>query len=147
MPDPRVRRRARERAVQLLFGLDFTGYAVNDALEPFWVMNPSRPPAKRYAEKLARRIAEHLDAIDAAIAGAVEHWRPERVGALERAVLRVAVCEMLFMADVPPKVAINEAVEIAKRYGGDEAPRFVNGVLDRLKDAAPPPAPAPEPRD
>jgi len=134
---PRIRRRARERAVQFLFGLDFTRDDWGPALDRFWEGNPSRPGVKRYGTKLIQGVMGHIEALDDAIADAVSNWSPDRVGYVERNVLRVALYEMRFAADVPRNVAINEAIEIAKRYGGDDSPRFVNGVLDRLKEAEP----------
>lgn len=135
MPDPRVRRKARERAVQFLFSLAFTQYDWRDAIEGFWEMNPARPTIRQYAERLISGISESLPELDSAIASALENWSPERVGHVERAVLRVALFEMRYVDDVPVSVAINEAIEIVKLYGADDAPRFVNGVLDRLKKA------------
>jgi len=134
---PRVRRRARERAMQFLFGLDFTQYEWRSNIEGFWSAHPSRPGVRRYAEGLVRGVVENCGVLDEAIAGALENWAPERVGRVERNVLRVALYEMGFVADVPRNVAMNEAIEIARSYGGDDAPRFVNGVLDRLKEFQP----------
>lgn len=133
MPDPRVRRRARERALQFLFGLGFTDYAWEDAAPGFWEMNPTRPPARRYAECLIRGVCEYRTELDADIAAALDNWSLDRLGHVERAVLRIALYEMCHVPDVPPSVAINEAIEVVKRYGNDEAPRFVNGILDRLR--------------
>lgn len=141
MPDPRMRRKARERAVQFLFSLAFTQYDWHDALDGFWEMNPTRPSIRRYAERLIRGVSEFLMELDAEIAAALENWNPERVGNVERAALRVALFEMRHVEDVPPSVAINESIEIVKLYGAEDAPRFVNGVLDRLKRVdQPPPA-------
>ena len=134
MPNPRLRRRARERAMQFLFGLDFTRNDWHPALELFWEANPSRPGARKYAQKLIRGIAERREEIDEALAGALENWRPERVSRTEWNVLRIALYEMRYADDVPENVAINEAIEVAKRYGSDGGPQFVNGVLDRLKE-------------
>jgi len=136
VPAPKVRRRARERALQFLFGLEFTGAPWNEALEGFWRMRPSRPSVKRYAQHLIRGVCEGRDALDATIAEALERWSPGRLGRVERNILRLALYEMRHQDDVPVNVAINEAIEIAKAYGADEAPRFVNGVLDRLKTSA-----------
>ena len=133
MPNPHVRRRARERALQFLFGLDFTRYAWDSALDDFWTNNPSRVSVKEYATKLVRGVSENRDALDEAIIGALDRWSMERVGAVERNVLRIALFEMRHCGDVPEKVAINEAIEVARNYGADDAPRFVNGVLDRLR--------------
>ena len=81
-------------------------------------------------------------ALDERIDSALRNWTPERVGRVERNILRVALYEMDYEDDVPKKVAINEAIEISKEYGSDEAPRFINGVLDRLKVSEPGKSPA-----
>ncbi|HOD49501.1 MAG TPA: transcription antitermination factor NusB [Candidatus Hydrogenedentes bacterium] len=130
---PKARRTGRECAVQFLYGLDFTEYDWETAIDDFWATSPVRPAAKAYAERLVKGIMQHRDALDAAITGVLANWRPERVGRVEHNILRVALFELRYADDVPEKVAINEAIEIAKRFGNDEAPRFVNGVLDRLK--------------
>ncbi len=132
-PPRHARRDARERAVQFLYGLEFSNNDWQSALPSFWDSVPSRPPVVRYAERLIAGIQNHREAIDTAIAGAVENWSPERIARIERNILRVAIYEMQFREDVPPAIAIDEAVEIAKRFGTDEAPGFVNGVLDRVK--------------
>jgi len=134
---PRIRRRARERAVQFLFGLDFTQYDWTAAVDDFWAANPSRPGVRRYGTKLIQGVMANIETLNNAIADALANWSPERVGYVERNVLRVALYEMRYAEDVPDNVAINEAIEIAKRYGGDDAPRFVNGILDRLKECNP----------
>lgn len=131
------RRRARERALQFLFGIDFTEYEEEPALSEFWEVNSTRSSARKYAEELIRGVFEHRTEIDEAILGAISNWRPERVGRVEKNILRVALFEMWYGRDVPQNVAINEAIEVAKRFGSDEAPRFVNGVLERLKGVRP----------
>lgn len=136
MTSPKIRRRARECAVQVLFGLEFTAYHCEEVLLDYWADNPSRPGVVEYAERLVRGVCERRAALDDLISGAVDHWNPERIGRVERSIIRVALFEMLHGEDVPETVAINEAIEIAKRFGNDEAPRFVNGVLDRLRAAS-----------
>jgi N utilization substance protein B len=93
-----------------------------------------------------RRVVEVLDArlaqIDEALRESLDNWRLERLSAIDRAVLRIGAAEILFVDEVPAKVAIQEAIRLAEAYGGDESPRFVNGVLDALykrhdKDAVP----------
>ncbi|MBN2311754.1 MAG: transcription antitermination factor NusB [Candidatus Hydrogenedentes bacterium] len=143
MPGPKIRRRARERACQFLFGLDFTRYDWRDAIAGFWTAAPSRPGVKRYAEYLVRGVMEHLPELDAAVANALENWAPERIGYIERNVIRVALFEMIHAPDVPDAVAINEAIEVARQFGSEDAPRFVNGVLDRLKGSTASQEPAP----
>jgi len=129
-----TRSQARERAVQFLYGVESTGYDWEESLESFWEAFPSKSGIQTYAETLVRGVAAHVALLDRHIDGALENWAPDRVGKTERNVLRVALYEMAY-GDVPSKVAINEAIEIAKNLGADESPRFVNGLLDRLKDA------------
>ncbi|MCP4640171.1 MAG: transcription antitermination factor NusB [bacterium] len=129
-----VRRRARECAVQFLFGIDFTSYEWQNAILDFWACNPAKKSVREYAEHLVGGVMDRREELDEAISECLENWTLDRVGAVERNVLRVAWFEMLHGSDVPAPVAINEALEVAKRFGADDAPRFVNGVLDRLKD-------------
>lgn len=134
MQGPQGRRRARERAVQFLFGLDFTEYEWRRAIGTFWETNPVRPAVQHYAEQLIRGVVEHRAELDEAIAAALENWAPGRLGRVERNVLRVALYEMRYADNVPPAVAINEAIEVAKRYCAPDSARFINGVLDRIKE-------------
>lgn len=129
---PQARRIARERATQFLFGLEFTGEEWESGIEAFFAGQPVRPAAREYATTLIRGVHEHLEELDQGIDSALENWTPERVGRIERSVLRVALYEMRFADDVPSSVAINEAIEVAKRFADENAPRFINGVLDRL---------------
>ena len=131
---PKVRRSARERAMQFLFGLEFTAYNWQDAVDKFWETNPSRPPVREYGDALIRGVMERRAELDADIDSALARWNPERVGRIERNVLRVALYEMRHGDNVPPKVAINEAMEVVKQYGADDCASFINAVLDRLKD-------------
>ena len=130
---PQIRRRARERAVQFLYGLDFTRYHWRDRLDDFWQDNPSREPVKKYAAHLIKGVTENREELDAAISGALDRWDPKRVGHIEQNILRIGLYEMRYTDDVPETVAITEAIEVARRFGAEEAPRFVNAILDRLK--------------
>lgn len=116
-----------------MFGLEFTRYDWQSAIEEFWDDQPARPAVRSYAETLIRGVAENIAELDDAIRSAVENWNPDRIGHIERNILRIALYEMRHTPDVPGKVAINEAIELAKRFAADEATRFINGVLDRLK--------------
>lgn len=119
--------------MQFLYSVDYTKYDWREELEPFWAMNPSKPGVRMYADKLIAGTCEHMEEIDAAIGPALDNWSLDRIGAVERASLRVALFEMRFCADVPDGVVINEALEVVKVFGGDESPRFINGVLERLR--------------
>ncbi len=130
------RRRGRLRAAQFLYSLEFNGYNAEAALAAFWEMNPAKPAAREYAEMLLRGILRTRAELDSAIDESLENWVPSRVGRAERNILRIGVYELRHSGDVPPKVAINEAVELAKEIGAEDAPRFVNGVLDRIHKGA-----------
>ena len=133
MSSLRSRPPARDKALQFLFGLDFTQYAWETEIEDFWAQFPAKPGVRKYAEILIRGVCDHLDELDEEIGGALEHWSLERVGYIERNVLRIGLYELRYRGDVPSMVAITEAVELARRFGAEDAPRFVNGVLDRLR--------------
>ena len=92
-------------------------------------MSPKRVP---YVRKVLALMDEHLPEIDTALRGALDNWRLDRLSKMDRAVLRIAATEMLHVEEIPPKVAIQEAIRLAEAYGGEDSPRFVNGVLDAL---------------
>ena len=130
----RARRKARCRALELLFGLEFTRDDWRGALAAFWKTFEAKASVREYTEILVAGVFDRRAELDECIDAALKGWTPERVGHIERNVLRIAVFEMGFVDDVPPKVAINEAIELAKSYGTDESPGFVNAVLDRIMD-------------
>ena len=127
------RRKAREVALQFLYALD-----VNAARDPgpheeeFWERHPVDGQTRAFADALVRGSKQHQEEIDQVIAQCVEHWGLDRMAVVDRNILRMAVYELLWQSDVPPKVAINEAIEIAKKFGTRESSRFINGVLDRI---------------
>ena len=102
-------------------------------MEHFWETFDTKIPVREYAKKLIKGVTFNQDDIDGHINGALTNWTPDRVGKIERNILRVAIFEIAYTDDVPVKVAMNEAIEIAKAYGTDESAGFVNAVLDRLK--------------
>lgn len=128
-----TRRNARERAVQFLFQMDFNPEDPDSALSCFWKERKTNAKARQFAEELIHGVLEHLESIDSKIRSYADHWDIERMGGVDRNILRLALYEMFFRPDIPPVVSINEAVDIAKRFGSDESGRFVNGILDRAK--------------
>jgi N utilization substance protein B len=135
-PSPTTLRRARERAFQALFQIEMTGDDWRESLEQFWRDRPTAKAARAYATALVRGTVENMDRIDAAISKVAENWSLERIGGVERNILRVATQELLFMPDIPPKVAINEAVDVAKKFGSQDSGGFVNGILDAVRKMA-----------
>jgi N utilization substance protein B len=126
------RRAARERALQVLFELEFNESAPEEVLAR--PGDPPRRPASGddYAGRLVRGILARRDEIDGLIHQASKNWRIDRMGVVDRNILRIAVFEMLEDALLTPGIVINEALEIAKRFGGEESVVFINGVLDAL---------------
>jgi len=127
------RRKAREVALQFLYQLDLNGD--DDPIphdEEFWARHPLDDDTHAFADALVRGTKSNQAKIDHAISQFAEHWDLERMAVVDRNILRLAVYEILWMADVPPKVAINEAIEIAKKFGTKESSRFINGLLDRI---------------
>jgi len=140
MPKPGIRREGREAALQFLFSHDLNEIESpgpdSPEVEAFWALRPARNRVREFAMELIRGIRDHGGAIDESITGATENYALNRLAAVDRNLLRMATYELLFCDDIPPPVSINEAIEIAKRFGTEESPRFVNGVLDRIRKEA-----------
>lgn len=126
------RRQSREWAVQFLFQQDYHLYELDEALPIFWKEREASDQAKAFTVELVRGVFEHSDEIDRLIREHSKHWSPDRMSGVDKNVMRVALFEMLYRPDIPPVVSINEAVDIAKRFGGADSGSFVNGVLDRV---------------
>jgi N utilization substance protein B len=131
------RRKARELALQFLFQWDVSGGGDLEArLAQFWEWQHPHSEVLRFAEGLIRGTLDHLREIDELLAQASEHWTLDRMATVDRNILRYAAYEILYSAsggeEVPEKVAIDEAIEVAKKYGSAESPAFVNGVLDQI---------------
>jgi transcription antitermination protein NusB len=126
------RRKAREAALQMLFQIDLSGEDPERAIELYKQYLGEAVDADEYAIELVRGCAAARDAIDARIREVSRHWRLERMARVDRNVLRLAAFELLHMPGVPRKVTLNEAVELAKRFGDEDSPAFINGVLDRI---------------
>lgn len=143
-----ARHRARQQALQLLFQWDLRRTPVEELLRGYYnslLINEDsvgRPRPDEFAERLLRGVIEELPAIDELIARHAEHWRLDRMPAVDRNVLRIAAYEML-RTDTPPAVVIDEAIELARRFSGEESAHFVNGVLDAIRRELPAPANTP----
>ena len=131
---PSPRRDGREAAVQYLFGSDLRGEIdfTEEALNEFWELRHAKTLARDFARDLVLGIGEHLTEIDSLIRETLENYAFQRLSAVDRNILRLGAYEVLFSDHIPPEAAINEAIEVAKRFGGEESPKFVNGILDRI---------------
>ncbi len=134
-----LRRKAREAALQFLFQEDFSrkGHLSDENLvarfEQFCALYQVNKKARAYTLDLLQKTMEYQEKIDDVIRQCAKNWRLERIAVADRNLLRIGVCEILYSDDVPAQVAINEAVEIAKRYGSDDSPSFINGILDAVR--------------
>jgi transcription antitermination protein NusB len=132
MPRLRAETRARARALQALYAWDLRdGEPLERIASQIWDDLAIAPEERAFASQIVRTIIANEKSIDDALRDVTTNWRLERLGAVERAVLRIAAAE-LRQGDPPPRVAIQEAVRLAERYGSAQSARFVNGVLDAL---------------
>ncbi len=128
------RRNARQAAVQFHFWRDLQGGDAPEKMDDFWDFCPAKPSVREFAQPLIDGMVAHLPEIDERIARYCENYDFRRIAPVDRNVLRLAIFEMLHRDDIPPVVSINEAIELAKTFGGPDSGRFVNGILDRVKD-------------
>jgi N utilization substance protein B len=130
------RRHARECALHVLYGLDAQGIRdlelVERALGSYWAHLEGPIDGRAYGDALVRAVMSNLDAIDESLRSSNPNWRLERMARVDRNVLRIAAQEIAFSTEVPAEVAIDEAVDLARRYSTAESPAFVNGTLDKL---------------
>lgn len=128
----RKRTQARECALKILYQIDMTDEPLEDVLHLFWEHYPAPPEVREFAETLVRGTRRYLSQIDQKLGQYTENWQLNRMAVVDRNILRFAAYELLYLDEIPPKVTINEAVNIAKKYSQEEAGKFVNGVLDKI---------------
>lgn len=126
------RRCARECALEVFYRLDIGEEPVEKTSKEVLEKINFTEEGKQFFLQLVENTSKHLDDIDNAITVTLKHWSFSRLGSIDRAILRVAASELLYTAEVPPKVVINEALEIAKKFSTAEAVHFINGVLDAV---------------
>jgi N utilization substance protein B len=129
-----ARTSGREAALQMLFAVESTGDDPDHAIRQYWRELPGEAEGRPYADEVVRGVREQLERVDERIRAASKNWRLERMTRVDRNLLRIGSWEILFRPDVPRAVVIDEAVELAKRYGTEESGAFVNGVLDRVAE-------------
>jgi len=132
----RKRTRAREFALQLLYKVDITNEEAGAALEAFWRDQEHEEISKEvkdFTSQIVKGVIDNLEAVDKKIAEYAANWQLKRMAVVDRNILRISCFELLFREDIPPKVTINEAVELAKKYSGLEAGKFVNAISDKIK--------------
>ncbi len=134
----RKRTQSREFALQVLYQIDITHDSADVALDNFWhdrklEEQEVEQELKDFTTELVRGVESNLAALDPKIAQYATNWQMERMAVIDRNILRMGSFELVHRADIPPKVTINEAVELAKKYSGVESGKFVNAILDKIK--------------
>jgi len=118
----------------VLYQIDVSGLEAADALRLYWQHLGVVEDRDDFADELVRGCVAEREAIDTRIRSVSRHWRLERMSRVDRNIIRLAAYELMHASDIPRRVTLNEAVELAKRFGNEESPAFVNGVLDRIAD-------------
>jgi N utilization substance protein B len=114
----------------MLFQVDLTGSSVTDVFAEFWKGQSAEEDVRSFAERLVHGVVDHRTFLDKVVGVSAEHWRIERMAVVDRNVLRMGVYELVYEEDTPPAVVIDEAIEVAKKFGSVESGAFINGVLD-----------------
>ena len=125
------RRKAREFALQMLYQFDVSNefeYLINE----FWSKKDVPDDVKEFADNIVEGVVKNLHSIDNMLIRSAANWSIDRMALVDRNIMRIAVYELLFIKNIPVKVTINEAIEIAKRFGGEESSAFINGILDKI---------------
>jgi transcription antitermination protein NusB len=135
--DPASRHRAREAALQMLYQSEIGRAGAYETITTFWPANDPQgdvdEDARAFANMLVKETTTRIPDLDRLIAEHAHNWRVERMAVIDRLVLRLAACELLTQPETPPKVVINEAIELARTFSGEESVPFVNGVLDAVR--------------
>ena len=126
------RRKAREVALQVLYTMDILGNNISEAIDLFWSNFEASQEARDFSTVLIEGTWQHRHQIDDLIASCSEHWSLTRMSKVDKAILRMAVYELQHCQDIPPKVTLNEAIDLGKLYGSENSGAFINGILDAL---------------
>jgi transcription antitermination factor NusB len=128
----RSRSKAREVALCVLYQVEITKAEANEAISGYLESDPCPQDVIDFCRQLVEGTLYHKNHIESLVKKHVKNWEIERMAVVDRNILRMSCFELLFVDDIPPKVSINEAIELAKRYGDIDSPRFVNGILDKI---------------
>lgn len=128
------RRRSREFALQVLYQLEINPQEIPKALEHIRTHASSGSDDIEFTERIVSGVREHLQEIDHLLENYLQHWRLDRLSSIDRNILRLALFELLYCEDIPPKVTINEAIDLGKKYGTEDSGAFINGILDRIQN-------------
>lgn len=127
------RRRSRELALQVLYQIEITKQNALQALAQIRENFFSEEGEDEFTKRIVQGVIDHQKEFDRMIEGRSEHWRLDRMTIIDRNILRMAIFELLYCSEIPPKVTLNEAIDLGKRFGSEESGSFINGILDRLQ--------------
>lgn len=127
-----VRRRSRESALKMLYAREVSKQPVEDVITAFWQQFEAADDSREFADRLVRGTMDNLEVIDRSIGEVSIHWKISRMACVDRNILRMAAFELFHVDEVPKRVTLNEAIEIAKRFGAEDSWAFINGILDKL---------------
>jgi N utilization substance protein B len=129
----RKRTQGREIALKILYAIDITKENAEKCINDFWLnQDKVKPEIRCFADALVLGVCANKDEIDRTVTECATNWQLDRMAVIDRNILRAAAYELIFSEDIPPKVAINEAIDLAKKYGDKDSGKFVNGVLDKI---------------
>ena len=126
------RRAARELALKFLYQSEFNSDSPDSELSPFFKRANVSEEIQNFTQALIKKLLIHEKEVDELLKKISANWAPDRMAVIDKNILRLGICELLFDSTTPPKVVINEAVEIAKKFGTEESPDFINGILDKI---------------
>ena len=126
------RRSSRESALKFLYQFELNGGDLDEQIKLFLERNSSQEDVANFMKELVVSLIDKMEEIDEIIQKFSDHWILDRMTVIDRNILRMGTCELLFNFSTPPKVVINEAIEIAKKYGNEDSPEFINGILDKI---------------
>ena len=127
-----ARRKARELTLKALYAYDISGAEAEQVSNDIIVPSEIKPEAKKFSENLFFKVIQNIKEIDRLIKENVKSWDFSRIASIEKNILRLGICEILFFDDIPPAISIDEAIELAKKYGDKDSKNFVNAVLDSI---------------
>jgi N utilization substance protein B len=130
-----ARRKARELTLKALYAYEISGSDAQQVSDDIISASQIKEEAKKFSQILFEKVLQNIEKIDDLIKGSVKSWDFSRIGLVEKNILRIGVCELLFLSDIPVAITINEAIELGKKYGGKDAKNFINGVLDFMAKA------------
>lgn len=126
------RRQAREMALKILYCREEKGGTLEGIMEEIADRKKSTAVDRAFSQKLAEKTIAHLPEIDQTIIKVLKNWGYDRVSLIDKILLRIGTCEIIYFHDIPFQVTINEAIEIGKKYGGEDSGKFINGILDAI---------------